>query len=77
MFMCTKRELALSANVSFEVKITSLTGVSIVTTTWNERENIEKLIPPHKKHVSTGSTRDLRLSAKNKAEAGFSQKRRE
>ena len=44
MFVNTERELALSSNVSFEVKIMSLTGVSIVTTTWNESENIGKLI---------------------------------
>ena len=31
--------------LSFEVKIMVLNGVPIVTTTWNERENIEKLIP--------------------------------
>ena len=30
--------------LSFEVKIMVLNGVPIVTTTWNERENIEKLI---------------------------------
>jgi hypothetical protein len=29
---------------SFEVKIMVLNGVSIVTTTWNERGNIEKLV---------------------------------
>ena len=30
---------------SFEVKIMVPNGVSIVTTTWNEHANIEKLIP--------------------------------
>ena len=44
MFVNTERELALSSNVSFEVKIMSLTGVSIVTTTWNERENISNIV---------------------------------
>ena len=41
----TKRENLYSLENSFEIKIVVLNGVSVVTTTWNEKENIKKLIP--------------------------------
>ena len=40
-----KGAVSPSSNDSFEVKTLIQTGVSLVTTPWNERENIEKLIP--------------------------------
>ena len=40
-----KESCLYSLENSFEVKIMVSTGVSVVTTTWNERENLAELIP--------------------------------